>query len=361
MEKRQSRASLLTFLTVFVAVFVLSIEMVKPYLLATMMGGILAILAEPLYLKLRARKLGPRLASLLVTLGLFIVVIGPLASFAFLSAKQAISMGKYVAESDWASFDVIAGRLNNWGPTSMLAEDAAALERQVRTGVQKAGGAVTQGLVSILTSTPEILLQMGLALLACFFFVIDGRTFLRWITGKLPLDRDVRISVLRSFQDTAVSTVLATLSAAGVQSVIMFIGYLALGVPAAFLAAGATFVFAWVPLVGSTPIWIVGAIYLYVAKASLAKALIMVGVGILTGVSDNFVRPLVLKGRGDMHPLVSLIAIFGGISMFGIVGVFVGPIIAAVLIALLQAWPELGRRFGLVLDEASPVIGTKEL
>jgi predicted PurR-regulated permease PerM len=49
-----------------------------------------------------------------------------------------------------------------------------------------------------------------------------------------------------------------------------------------------------------------------------------------------------------MHPLVSLVAIFGGIEMFGILGIFLGPILAAVLIALLQLWPEVGQRFGLL-------------
>jgi hypothetical protein len=56
----------------------------------------------------------------------------------------------------------------------------------------------------------------------------------------------------------------------------------------------------------------------------------------------------ILKGRSKMHPLVSLVAIFGGMEMFGILGIFLGPILAAVLIALLQIWPEVGQRFGLL-------------
>ncbi|MCM2324552.1 MAG: AI-2E family transporter, partial [Oligoflexia bacterium] len=69
--------------------------------------------------------------------------------------------------------------------------------------------------------------------------------------------------------------------------------------------------------------------------------------GLITGIVDNFVRPMVLKGRSKMHPLVSLVAIFGGIGMFGITGVFIGPIVAAILISLLQIWPDVGRRFGI--------------
>jgi predicted PurR-regulated permease PerM len=74
----------------------------------------------------------------------------------------------------------------------------------------------------------------------------------------------------------------------------------------------------------------------------------MVACGLLAGLVDNFVRAMILKGRSKMHPLVSLVAIFGGIEMFGIMGIFLGPILAAVLIALLQRWPEVGQRFGLL-------------
>ena len=165
-------------------------------------------------------------------------------------------------------------------------------------------------------------------------------------TGKLA-DADVRVQVVQSFHETAISVIWATVAAAAAQSAVMLLSYLTLGVPAAFLAAGATFLFAWLPLVGSTPAWLAGAIYLYLQDAML-KAILMVVFGLMAGLIENFVRPLILKGRSKMHPLVSLVAIFGGIGMFGIMGIFLGPILAAVLIALLQSWPEVGQRFGLL-------------
>ena len=138
-----------------------------------------------------------------------------------------------------------------------------------------------------------------------------------------------------------------SLAAAAAQSAVMLLIYLTLGVPAAFLAAGATFLFAWIPLVGSSPVWLAGAIYLY-TQETLLKTILMVVFGLMTGIVDNGVRAMILKGRSKMHPLVSLVAIFGGIEMCGIMGIFLGPILAAVLIALLQLWPEIGHHFGLL-------------
>jgi predicted PurR-regulated permease PerM len=132
----------------------------------------------------------------------------------------------------------------------------------------------------------------------------------------------------------------------------MFSAYLLLGVPGAFLGAGATFIFAWIPVLGSTPVWVFGTGYLWF-QDSPARAVIMLAVGLICSASDNLVRPLILRGRGDMHPLVSLVAIFGGIEMFGIFGVFIGPILAAILMTLFQIWPVIARRFGLMPESAT--------
>src|SRR4029453_13827741 len=78
---------------------------------------------------------------------------------------------------------------------------------------------------------------------------------------KLPLAADVRVQVVQSFQDTAISVIWATLAASAAQSAVILLSYLTLGVPAAFLAAGATFLLAWIPLVGSSPVWLTGAMY----------------------------------------------------------------------------------------------------
>jgi predicted PurR-regulated permease PerM len=60
---------------------------------------------------------------------------------------------------------------------------------------------------------------------------------------------------------------------------------------------------------------------------------------------------MILKGRGEMNPLISLVAIFGGLQMFGLFGVFIGPIMLAVVVSLLQIWPRVAKSFGLRFDE----------
>jgi predicted PurR-regulated permease PerM len=350
--KGPSKTSLITFIGLLLLLLLETWRMVAPYLLAVVIGGILALLGKGPYRLLRRRGLRPKLASITVTLAILFLVVGPLLFFAVTAIKQAIAFGQSVSQGQGFSLDSIISRVDRWPFVHSILGSPGAIDRQLRSAIQSLGRGATGAVLAVAAAIPNLGLQIALAMISCFFLLIDGNQFLAWISDKLPLDRDVRSRLFASFQNTAISTIWATLAAAGVQAAILMAGYFVLGVPAVFLAGGATFIFAWIPVLGSTPVWVAGAVYLYLSH-ELFKAIVMVGIGLLAGVVDNFVRPLVLKGRGEMHPLVSLVAIFGGIQMFGIFGVFVGPIIVAVLISLLQIWPVVGRRFGVLAEPAA--------
>lgn len=348
-----SRTPLVAFLVVLIVCLVGSFWMVLPYLLAVMGGSILALLSKrPFHLLLRAG-LGPKLASAIVTLGVALLVIAPLAIFMKVAIEQGIALGHVLASNESLSLPSLLDRVNHWGPVQAVVPSPEALDREVRSWIQSSGKYGTSLILGIAGSLPNAFLQVVIALMSCFFFLLDGKRFSLWWEDKIPLERDVRSKVVRSFESTAVSVIWASVLAALAQSVIMLGAFLALQVPSAFLAAGATFVLAWIPILGASPVWIIGALFLY-AKGSLVKVIVMVVAGLLTGIVDNIVRSLVLtgsgkkEGSGGLHPMVSLIAIFGGIGIFGILGVFFGPIVAAIVISLLQIWPSVAYRFKLL-------------
>lgn len=344
-QSNQRRTTLTAFLVLLISAVILTFGMVLPYLIAVVMGAILALLSQPFYRGLIAKGVKPGHSALLITLAILLILIVPVLLFAMKAVQQGIAIGHNVAQGG-ISFESLWDKIKELGPVTSFIESPEAFESQAREWLQRGGAILTATVLGIAGALPNIILQLALALFTCYFLLLDGKKFMKWMKDKIPLDSDVRAKVAASFKDTAISSIWATLAAAGGQAVLMLVAYLALGVPAAFLAAGATFIFAWIPMVGSAPVWLAGAIYLY-TQGSIVKVIIMVILGIVTGIIDNFIRPLVLKGRSNMHPLVSLVAIFGGIGMFGIMGIFVGPIIAAIMIALLQIWPDIGRRFGL--------------
>jgi predicted PurR-regulated permease PerM len=340
---KDSRASILFFIALTVFFTWLGLKMIQPYLLALVMGSLLAVLSRKLFLRLPGSQKHPKVFAALLTLGIAILVVGPLALFVGLAVKQAISVGQSVAQNDELSPHSLLTQFANLGPVHALIDDPAALERQIRGHIQDVVKACSAFLIAMVGNIPGILLQVTLTLLTCFFMLLDGPRFLAWLLNRLPLEQDVSTSLIKTLRDTSISVLWATLAAAGVQGAVMLVAFLVLRVPGAFLAGGATFVFAWIPMIGSVPVWVAGAVYLY-SQGMIGKMIAMIIFGLFTGIIDNFVRPMVLRGRSELHPLVSLVVIFGGLNWFGITGVFIGPMLASVVIALLDIWPSVARR-----------------
>ncbi|HYG78397.1 MAG TPA: AI-2E family transporter [Planctomycetota bacterium] len=344
---RLHSASLIAFLLLLVLFTAILIAMVAPFTLAVLMGAIFAILTTPVYQKFRDRGLGPRLSAGLVTLGVIAIIIAPLGGFAYSGVKQGRAIFEALSQEDRLSFEAVSQRVSTWPGAETLLGTPEEIESQMRTAVASVSRTATSIVLAIASAIPEKLLQVALSVVSCFFLLIDGRRLVGWAREKIPLESNVRETLINSFRDTAISVIWATLAAAAAQALLMMIAFWALSIPGATLAGGATFIFAWIPVIGSTPVWAAGAIYLYI-QGEVAMAVLMVIIGLLISVTDNFIRPMILKGRNDMHALVSLLAIFGGIDQFGIFGVFYGPILAAVVLALFNVWPVIGQRFGFL-------------
>lgn len=345
-SERRRNGDFIMFVVILIFFLFLNLLLIGPYVLAILMGMMMTVFVQPCYNYLRLRRFGPKVSAGIVILGLLFLVIAPLASFFSIAIRQAAAMGPELLQSGVFSIDSLVQKLTKFSPIVRVFGGAELLDAQVRDTLQKSAKFLTEWFFVEAGKFPNILLQLILALLTCFFLLLDGRAFLSWVRDRVPLDQDVRQKLFRSFSDTSISVVWSTLAASLTQSAIVFITFLILGIPGPFLAGGATFILSWLPIVGSTPVWLGAMAYLY-SQNEMSKFFIAIVAGLLTGVADNMVRPLVLKGRSDMHPLLSLIAIFGGLELFGIVGVFVGPMLAQLLISLLQIWPTIGKRFGL--------------
>jgi predicted PurR-regulated permease PerM len=328
----------------------LASHLIFPYAIPLMMGGIMALLMYPLYQRLIRRSMKPMIAATIVTLLVVFAVVGPILVITLIATRQAMALAQTISQDSGQSAIQFLETLKNWELKFFSANSILVDIGDLREGLKDVLGSVlkssSETMINTAKSLPDALLQILLAVLACFFFLLDGPRVVAWLMDKLPIDPEIRAEIRNSFQNTALSVVWASIAAAGTQSFIVILSFGILGIPSALLAGAATFIFAWIPLLGSAPVILAGSLYLY-SIDSLIKLGILIILGILTGVVDNFVRPLVLKGRGEMHPLVSMVAIFGGIQLFGIVGVFLGPIIVAITITLLKIWPLIGEKAGI--------------
>jgi predicted PurR-regulated permease PerM len=323
--------TLLAFLALFLA-------MIWPYLMALLIGVLLAILTRPVYEKLLGRGSGGSGKAALAVAIVLLAVIAPLTAFAVAAVKQAVALASYLSDDRGLGFvrAAVEGLLA-LRPVQWVVESPADLQAKGLEFAKSAGAALSRVILVQAAALPEMALNLTLSLLTWFFLLFEGEGFFKWLMSKVPMDASLRGRLAQSFRTTAATTVWATSAAAAAQALVVMLGFLLLGIPGVFLAGGATFIFAWIPILGSLPVCLAGGIYLYFYGAYFKLGLMLV-IAVVAGFMDNIVRPIVMKGGGDMHPLLALVSIFAGIRMFGVWGVIFGPIVAAMLIALLDSW-----------------------
>src|SRR5262245_35090625 len=133
-ETRQSYTSLIMFVSLLVVFLVVSFQMIAPYLLSLFMGGILALLAQPVYRYLKNKNMKPRRASALVTLAVILLVVGPVSVFSILAVKQGVVLGQQLSEEEDLSLQSLTGRVSRWAPARAIMGNADNVRRQLRVG-----------------------------------------------------------------------------------------------------------------------------------------------------------------------------------------------------------------------------------
>jgi predicted PurR-regulated permease PerM len=177
-----------------------------------------------------------------------------------------------------------------------------------------------------------------------FFLLRDSGYFAESARRISPLsDADEHMFVER-FRVVTRATVLGNLLTAVAQGILGGLIFLILGLPNPILWGALTALFSLVPVVGTALIWVPWTIYLFTA-GSIVRAIIFAVLQIvLVGGADNVLRPLLIEGRVKMHTLVVFFSILGGIGYFGILGMFIGPLVFAIAITFIDFYAARGDR-----------------
>jgi predicted PurR-regulated permease PerM len=186
-----------------------------------------------------------------------------------------------------------------------------------------------------------------ITLFTLFFLFREGRSMRRRAAAILPLSSEQVEKLFNGVENTIIGTVYGGLVVAAVQGALVGLALWMLGIPSPVLWGVVASFFALLPLVGTAAVWLPASVYL-LATGSWVKAIILAVWGMfIVGTIDNVLRPYLISGRVQMHTLLIFFAVFGGVNVFGFLGLFIGPVILAVTITVL----------GLLRDEAKSFSG----
>lgn len=193
----------------------------------------------------------------------------------------------------------------------------------------KMGGAVFVGTLSTIVGFVVMLMLL-------FFLIRDGEAMMRSGLRLVPMPVARKESLLAYLGDVTRAVVVGTLVTAAVQGVLLGIGFAIVGLPSPVVFGVLGAVLSVVPFGGTAIVWLPGVLWL-ASQGHYGSAVFLAiwGVGPVSSI-DQFLRPMLISGRTEIPTLAVFIGVLGGLAAFGFLGLFIGPVVIALTIALLK-------------------------
>ncbi len=237
-----------------------------------------------------------------------------------------------------ASKETLLGGNKIWASLVELANPSPA---QIKEFTTNAIGYLQPKLISITGATAEFLVRLligsAIMIVSLYFFLYDGPAMIRSLMKLSPLDDRYEMELLVEFDRISRAIVLAMVFSAIVQGLTAGIGYYMVGMPSLILLTLLSVLCGLIPFVGPSVIWVPVCIYLAVYEERYVAASLLAVWGLIAVASiDNVVKAYVLHGQSQLHPLLALLSVLGGVQALGPIGIVVGPISVVLLQTLLS-------------------------
>jgi predicted PurR-regulated permease PerM len=309
---------------------------------ALFMAAVLAVVLTPLQAKLTRWLRGrPQASAALLVVAVLLLVVGPVLALSAVAVREATQGVRFLleivrSEGMTGLLQRLPAPLDGYATKALaqLGDLGAAVETQAHAQGANAASAVGAAVVA----TGSLLFQLAMMLIALFFLLTGGRELVAWIDGASPLRRGQTQELLAECKKVSYSVIVSTVITAGVQTLVALVGYLIASVPQVMFFTGLTFFVGLIPAIGAATVCLAAALVLLATgHPYMAIFLAVWGVAVV-GLVDNIVKPYLIKGAVEMHGAVVFFALIGGIAAFGMIGLLVGPLAVAMLLALLRMY-----------------------
>jgi predicted PurR-regulated permease PerM len=281
---------------------------------------ILAYVLAPVQQRLERYLSATMAAVTLIVISIFVILV-PVAYIFTIAIQQGLGL-LAVIQGGELSLDLIEGRIETIGYVIDLDLLYATYQEPIAAGLQR----LATGTLTVISGLPGLLIGLTVTMFVLFTLLRDREQFLTWLRAVVPVSEDVQRDLLRELDALMWASVIGNVAVAGIQAILLGIGLALLGVPGVVFLTVATFILTLLPLVGAFGVWIPVSLYLFAISRPTAAVLLFV-FGSVVSVSDFYLRPAIINLSGALNVAIIVVGIFGGIVLFGAMGLFVGPVV----------------------------------
>ncbi|MDY6761729.1 MAG: AI-2E family transporter [Candidatus Nanohaloarchaea archaeon] len=314
---------------------VLSYLLVAPFLYYLIGGIVLVYITYPLYRQVAARVGTETGAAVLTILVLLLVAVVP----TIFTAQKAILQGQGALAAVGTSTTELVDTSSLEATILEMTGKDVNIEAAVQDAFIDAGRMISGELPGLLSTVFGLAVGLFVMVITMFYLFRQGPAIVDGVRAVIPLQEDREDHLVAELDRMSEAVLLGHLVTAVIQGVLAGIGLWLTGVPDVFFWTFVMVLLGIIPLVGNFLVWGPAAVYLAVLENSLVAGIALAVYGLLiVTVVDNLVRARVVGQRGRIHPLLVIVGVLGGLQMFGVLGVVLGPLVLGFFVSLLRVY-----------------------
>lgn len=321
----------LFFLLLYIGALFTLAYLFKAYFTFLILGAMLVALLNPVNRWLQGVVGNRIVSSLLMTVLVIVIILVPMGMLLYSFSGQ-VETAQSVVRS--MNISALSDSINERFGTSI------ALEGVVIDGLNRLRSIATQQAPTIIGGVVSIVVNLFIMFFVIYYGFKEGDKLRESLFSLLPLSQEYLDTLRDRGRDVLYGTLYGQLSVSIIQGLLTGISFWLFGLQAAILWGFMTAVFAFLPMIGTPIVWGPAAVYLWATGEPGAAIGFLIFNAAFTMNIDNVLKPKLISERAQMHPLLVLLSIFGGLKVFGFIGFFIGPVIVAVCILIIEFYIE---------------------
>ena len=320
-------------------------RMIQPFLSVILWATVLVILFHPVHKRLKQRIKSPSLAALVSCVLVILIILVPVALITLAvinelaNAVVTVQQGAdYLLDPNSRITGPILTFLGQYIDINQLRSEEFLVER-----IRGVSGQLASRTLGFIGGLVGAIVQTFFVIFTMYYFFRDGDNISRSVRDSLPLEREQADSIMIRTREVIDASVYGVITIAIIQGTLGGLAFWALGLRSAIIWAVVMTFLSMVPMLGAFIVWVPAAIYLALT-GHWVKALILAAWGTLViGMIDNFLRPKLVGSRTRLHELLIFFSVLGGLNVFGVLGVVLGPVVLAITLSLIDVYRAAGR------------------
>jgi predicted PurR-regulated permease PerM len=323
------------------------------------LGIIISSLTYPIYrFILKILKNRAIFASMITCILVIIVVLVPIFFITFIIAQQAaetyqtitlkLQSGKFDSYLNPENWGFLKEFLQKYAPFVDVEE--INIKQEIISLLRTISSFLVNSTAQILTNIGSFISSFFIMIFVLFFFYKDGERFLKTLTHLSPLPTSYETRIYEKFKEISQSIFIGVFFTMIIQGILGGLGFAIVGV-VPFLWGILMALTSVIPIVGTALIWVPAGIVLIITGSPGAGVFLMIWSLLLSILVDNVIKPLLIKGKSNMHPLIVFFSILGGIQVFGFFGILLGPLMIGMLLLLIEMYEQKNRNLLNKMDK----------